>query len=346
MTAMDKFDRAQWSWILFDLGSFGFCTVTINTYMPIFFKEHHFSHLDPHLVTAYWGYAMSIAMSIGAVAGPLVGAAADYYSARKYLLFVLSIAAGAACLVFPFAVTEIGVHASIACVAVTYLAYLLSTGLYNSMLVSIFTSQARHSASTIATSCGNAGAAVLLTAGYLLVHYESGGTAIEANPTVQHTVLPGSATEVPIPGDTMKLVFSVCCAWWLTFAIPLMLWTPEPQTEEQAVVTAEAEGKSMWARLKEGYQEVAQYKDLWRFIVANVFVNESTGVIFHMSFIFALSIGAVTTSAAVHATIWNRWVSILFGFFWGRMLENQVSPKLCYLIVVSVLAFAQCSVPS
>ena len=40
--AETAFTTPQWSWIAFDLGSFGFATVTLNTYMPIFFKAHRF----------------------------------------------------------------------------------------------------------------------------------------------------------------------------------------------------------------------------------------------------------------------------------------------------------------
>ena len=35
---MQQLNAAQWAWVFFDLGSFGFGTVTTTTYMPMWFK--------------------------------------------------------------------------------------------------------------------------------------------------------------------------------------------------------------------------------------------------------------------------------------------------------------------
>jgi len=48
------FNKAQWAWILYDLGSFGFGTVTVGTYMPIFFKVES--------ITATGGYSPSLTL--------------------------------------------------------------------------------------------------------------------------------------------------------------------------------------------------------------------------------------------------------------------------------------------
>lgn len=61
---------------------------------------------------------------------------------------------------------------------------------------------------------------------------------------------------------------------------------------------------------------------------------------FHMSFIFALSIGAVSRSTAIHVTICNRWISIVFGLLWGELIKREVPPKICYMGVICLLFIA------
>ena len=53
MVTVSSFNKSQWAWVLFDLGSFGFCTVTVNTYMPIFFKSRQFEGMTVKMASKY-----------------------------------------------------------------------------------------------------------------------------------------------------------------------------------------------------------------------------------------------------------------------------------------------------
>ena len=55
--------RVQLAWAVFDAGSFGFYSVTYNTYVPIWFaQEAGQQGISPHMATAKWGYSVACAM--------------------------------------------------------------------------------------------------------------------------------------------------------------------------------------------------------------------------------------------------------------------------------------------
>lgn len=144
----------------------------------------------------------------------------------------------------------------------------------------------------------------------------------------------------------MQLVCIGCSAWWLLCTLPLLWWCPEPvvslvaeDKREEDLPQNGSDGlvQAAWQKLADGYGAVSGYPDLLRFLTASIFVQEGSGVVFHMSFIFALSVGAIRPNQAVRAMIWNRWVSIPFSLLWVYLLRRGVSPKLCYLSVVCLL---------
>ena len=124
--------RVQLAWAVFDAGSFGFYSVTYNTYVPIWFaQEAGQQGISPHMATAKWGYSVACAMLISSVAAPLLGWAADVFRQRKPLLFLM----------LSFSMLSLNTaliagtwRAKLTLLTLGYAAYALSSPLYNAFL--------------------------------------------------------------------------------------------------------------------------------------------------------------------------------------------------------------------
>merc|ERR1740117_1312618 len=163
-------DRAQWSWILFDVGSWAYCTVTMYTYMPVYFKSS--DTREGHHMAAYWAAAMSAAMLGAALIGPVVGGLADRFSKRKTMLALFTLACCVAGCLFPVALRG-GLEEGLVTTVCMFLSYSVASMLYNALLASLFTSTQRHYASATATAWSNGGSAILLGGIYLLQQFLS-----------------------------------------------------------------------------------------------------------------------------------------------------------------------------
>lgn len=57
-------------------------------------------------------------------------------------------------------------------------------------------------------------------------------------------------------------------------------------------------------------------------MVANLFMNEASGVCYQMSLVFAMSIGVVDPEMAILTTIYNRVISVVFSFIWAALVKR------------------------
>jgi UMF1 family MFS transporter len=98
-----KLTKLEKNWILYDVANSAF-VLLVTTLIPIYFNILGVrGHLSNTTYLAYWGYAQSVATIISALAGPVIGAAADR-KGRKRKIFLVTIAVGTAgCLLFGLA---------------------------------------------------------------------------------------------------------------------------------------------------------------------------------------------------------------------------------------------------
>ncbi len=102
-TALGKLNLNHTTWILYDVGSWAFCSLTFSTYLPMYW--HHFvnrkGHAD-HVATVMWGYGLSLALFISAILSPFVGQIADRRHARKAILLSFVVMSAACAALFCF----------------------------------------------------------------------------------------------------------------------------------------------------------------------------------------------------------------------------------------------------
>lgn len=126
--------RRQWtSWILYDIASSGYILLISAVAFPLYFKMHVTGNAS--WSDSLWGFLLSISTLLAGVVAPVVGAAADISGRR---LRYLAIATAICCIATGILAMP---AASVALISVTfcisYIAYLVAAGLYDSLLKTV-----------------------------------------------------------------------------------------------------------------------------------------------------------------------------------------------------------------
>eukprot|EP00296_Roombia_truncata_P000304 JP435972.1.p1 GENE.JP435972.1~~JP435972.1.p1 ORF type:complete len:363 (+),score=85.29 JP435972.1:122-1090(+) len=174
-----------------------------------------------------------------------------------------------------------------------------------------------HFVSAAGAGAGNLGGALLLIPVIFLVH--------------------GGITGHALVASDMRITFLVAGVWYLGFLIPL--WYNFPEPEEHSIPTHSIP-KDGWgdalmgtkARIVATLSDLPRYQELVKFLVANFFYSDGIGTVFHLSVIFASSIG-ISNRHVLGSMCVNRAMGFVFSGFWAPF-ATVVSPKVCYAIVI------------
>lgn len=321
-----ELSAAQWTWILYDMGSYGFATATITTVMPIFFKEGTGGGFSPHDATVLWGYALSAASLTGAVAAPVLGALADGQSCRRLVLGLCIPSACLSAILFSF-VAQTGHAAAVLLVAATCVAHQLSACLYNSFLPCLFSRDQAHAVSPLSTAFSQLGAGLMSGAVYMLHH----------------------SRHAQLAESTVRWIIALAALCWLAFAAFFVRHVAEPQIS--LVMSNEAipsHTQNPFRRVLSTWSELYRHKDLARFIAAGFCIAEGLGLIFHMSLLYAVAVCHIDYSTVLLATLASRFSGALFSMGWHRIVQTELfgadTPRTCLwiAIVLAILACALC----
>ncbi len=88
---MKERNRSILAWCLYDVGNSAFATTIMAVIYPIYFQQVAASTLSPSSATAYWGYASSLGLLIGAFLAPFLGTFADIRSIRKKIVAIFTV---------------------------------------------------------------------------------------------------------------------------------------------------------------------------------------------------------------------------------------------------------------
>ena len=287
------------AWAMYDWANSAFQTTIITAVFPRFFSDYAAAGLSPTEATARFAWATTIAVSITAVIGPVLGAIADIRGMKKKLLGVsMSVGIVATLLMATisrgdwmyaatvFVIANIGIAASFV--------------FYDSLLPHIAAPDEMDRVSTAAYAIGYLGGGVLLVVNLAWI----------LTPTRF-----GLADSVA----AIRLSFVSVAVWWLIFSLPLFFRVREPAPRLEP---GESRGSNSirvaFVRLRETFHELRGYRQAFLMLVAFLLYNDGIQTIIRMASIYGAEVG-IDQNAQIAAFVLVQFVGVPCSFLFGAM---------------------------
>ncbi len=291
------------AWCLYDWANSAFATTVVAAVLPPFFAAIATHSMPAHLATAWWGYASAAAMLAAAVAGPLLGAAADRAGRRKPLL-VGCVVIGATA-TFLMALVPAGQwHGLLACFAIAFIAFAAGNVLYDSLLPAVAAPGEMHRVSARGFAYGYAGGGLLLAINlaWILFPRRFGLAGVDA---------------------ATRLSFASVALWWLGFSIPLFRRVPEPPAAG-AAPAARITGSTL-AQVARTIARLREQPDLLRFLIAFWLYSDGIGTVVKMATIYGSEVG-IGRNDLIGALLMVQILATPASLAFGR-LARPIGPK-------------------
>ncbi len=309
------------AWCLYDWANSAFATTVMAALLPPYFSNVAAAGLPGAQATSYWGYGVSLSMVLVAVMGPILGAIADYAGGKKRFLGGFLVVA----LVFTGMLFFVGEGDWVAALVFYILASIGNGGanvFYDSLLPHVARPEEIDQVSARGYAMGYLGGGLLLAvnlAWYLMPErfgFADGSQAVRAS-------------------------FLSVAVWWALFSIPLFRRVPEPP----ATATGPRVNpmRAGFSRLRETFDRMQHYKQLWKFLVAFWLYNDGIGTIIKMATIYGAEIGIGTADLA-GALLLTQFVGIPLTLVFGRLARRTGAKRAIYLALgvytlISILGF-------
>lgn len=300
---------------MYDFANSAFQSTIITAVFPLFFSDVAAAGLPPAVATARFAWTTTIAVTIVAILGPVLGAIADYRALKKRLLAV-SVA--------------VGVAATAAMVFIEQGNWLLAAALFLVSNVAISSSYVFYD-SLLPHIASHDEIDRVSTAGYA-VGYVGGGILLALN---MAWILKPDAFGIPDVVSAIKLSFFSVAVWWAIFTIPLLLRVPEPtavlEADEHAGDNAV---RVALTRVRETFRELRGYRQAFLMLMAFLLYNDGIQTIIKMASIYGNEIG-IDRNALIVAFVVVQFVGIPFSLLFGQF-ARLVSAKTGVFVALAV----------
>jgi MFS transporter, UMF1 family len=303
------------AWALYDWANSAFMTTVIATVFPIYFQNVAAAGLEPATATARFSAASVIALTVGGIVSPLLGAVADYAGIRKHLLGAFMLL-GATATGFMYFIHQGDWQLALLLFAVANIGISVSFVFYDSLLPHLAGADEIDRVST---------------AGYAL-GYLGGGTLLAINLLwIERPEAFGLAG----PEHASRLAFASVALWWIVFSIPLFRRVAEPP---RLLEDDERPGMSpvrvAVMRLGETLRELRQYRHAFVMLLAFLIYNDGITTIIRMAAIYGAELG-FPQSDLITAILLVQFMGIPFAFLFGAA-ARRIGPRPAIFIGLGV----------
>lgn len=310
---------AQRAWAWYDCGNSAYFTTVVTAVFPAFFSSYAASGLTPAQATTRFGLITTLAMTLVALAAPVLGAYGDFTARRKQLL-VACAGVGILSTFLLTTITEGGWQWAAAVFVLGNLGVSGSLVFYDSMLPSV----ARPDETDRVSSAGYA-------LGYL-----GGGFLLILNLAwiLQPQMFGLSGTVA-----ATKLSFASVGVWWLLFMIPLLRHVPEPPRVLAASERGgEAPLRASFARLAKTFNEIRHYRQAFLMLLAMLVYQDGIQTIIRFAGIYGAEVGVGQTQQ-IAAFAMVQILGVPFAFIFGS-LGATIGTKRAIFLALAVYAVA------
>ena len=303
------------AWAMYDWANSAFwCTIVLAVFPP-FFSDYAAAGLPPVVATARFAWATTIAVTIVAVLGPIMGAIADYRAMKKRLL-AASMALGVAATLLMATIGRGEWMYAAALFMLGNVGVAASLVFYDSLLPHIAKSDELDRVSTAGFAMGFVGGGLLL-----LVNLA--------------WILSPATFGLPDGLAAIKLSFVSVAVWWFVFTLPLLRGVREPAAALEPNETGrEGAIRVAFMRVLETFRELRTYRQAFLMLVAFLLYNDGIQTIIRMASIYGAEVG-IDRNAQIAAFVLVQFVGVPCSFAFGA-LAGRIGPKRALLLGLGV----------
>lgn len=303
------------AWAMYDWANSAFWSTIVTAIFPPFFSDYAAAGMAPIDATSRFAWTTTIAVTIVAVLGPVLGAIADHNALKKRMLAAFMLIGVATTLLMAtinrgewtyalmlFLVANVGVASSLV--------------FYDSLLPHIAAPDEIDKVSTAGFAVGFIGGGVLL-----LVNLA--------------WILSPSTFGLGSTVTAIKLSFVSVGVWWLVFSIPLLRIVPEPTVRLRALKgRGIGQIRAAIATAWQTFQELRRNRNALLMLIAFLLYNDGIQTIIRMSSIYGAEIG-IDRNAQIAAFVMVQFVGVPCSFLFG-MLAGRIGAKVALFGALAV----------
>ena len=303
-----KLTKQEKNWILYDVGNSAF-TLLAATILPIYFNYIAGKQgLSDVQYLAYWGYAVSIATLLTALAGPVFGTVADTKGYKKPV-FTIALGIGTiASVALGFAKYWL---AFLVVFVIAKVGYSVTLVFYDSMLVDVTLEDRMDEVSSQGYAWGYIGSCVPFVI-CLLVVLNAGKIGI--------------TMEI-----AMMVSFVIITVWWVIMTLPLLRTYHQKYYVEKKQHAFSESFKRIGITLK----NVKKEKKVFLFLLAFFFYIDGVYTVIDMATAYGQALGLDSTGLLL-ALLVTQIVAFPSVLIFGRIVK-KVSPE--KIITVCIMAY-------
>jgi MFS transporter, UMF1 family len=300
------------AWVLYDWANSAFATTILAALLPVYYSSVAGATLPSEsTATAYWSITLSISLFITAILSPILGTISDVMRGKKRFLAIF---------------TGIGVVGTGLLVFVSTGDWLLASILflvgrigfggalvfYDSLLPHVAKEDDQDRVSSLGYAMG----------------YLGGGILLAIN-VAMFLLMPNT----PFQNAGVRLSFLTVAIWWAVFSIPLLRTVPEPPSAEADLKPGETVLGVSFARLRETFTHLRQYRELFKYLVAYLIYNDAIGTIIGLAAIYGAELGFGLTELVL-ALLLVQFIGIPFSLIFGGLPSSENKRRGFYLAYI------------
>ena len=308
--------KAVVGWCLYDWANSAFPTL-ISTFVFATYFTRGIAE-TPEKGASDWGYAMSLAALIIAVAGPVLGAISDRAGRRKPWLLVLTLIGGLSTMALWTAEANPSfVFQALVFVVIGTICFELGMVFYNAMLPDVAPEHMTGRISGWGWGLGYGGGLAALVVSLVLF--------VQPDPA-----LFGLSREA---SEHIRAIPVLAGVWMIVFAVPLFLMVPDRRGSGLSTGRAVREGLStLWGTLR----SLPQHPAVFRFLIARMFYIDGLNTLFAFGGIFAAAVYGMESEEVLLFGI-SLNVTAGLGAAGFAFLDDKWGPKPVIAIAVGAI---------
>lgn len=312
---------AMWSWAFYDWANSAFYTIVLTFVFAQYFSQSVVE--DSIAGTEAWGNIVGVAGIFVAVLAPILGAIADRTGSRKPWLMAFTLLCVVASAMLWFVMPGSGDLAFAATwVGLGILGAEFAFIFYNAMLADLVSSDRVGRWSGWGWGLGYVGGVVALL--IALVGFIDGTWFNLDRAQAEH----------------VRATFVLVAIWYLIFALPLFLFTPDRPSTGLSLAAAARAGLG---QLRQSMAQIREYRDIVRFLIARMLYTDGLATVFTFGGVYAAGTFAMDQSQVLQFGIALNVTAGLgaLGFAW---IDDRLGGRNTILLSVFGLAVSAAAI--